>query len=119
MDCFRCFTCSKPLKPGDEFALREDRIYCREDADAFLCNSSRSASPDAIENNNNKILGDIRNKRNSMGGRRDKGDQNKSTRVRTVMNEKQLEILRTCYNANPRPDALMKEQLQEMTGKLI
>jgi len=24
--------------------------------------------------------------------------------------------LRTCYNANPRPDALMKEQLVEMTG---
>lgn len=23
---------------------------------------------------------------------------------------------RTCYNANPRPDALMKEQLVEMTG---
>lgn len=25
-------------------------------------------------------------------------------------------IYRTCYNANPRPDALMKEQLVEMTG---
>ncbi|CAG14813.1 unnamed protein product, partial [Tetraodon nigroviridis] len=24
--------------------------------------------------------------------------------------------VRTCYNANPRPDALMKEQLVEMTG---
>ncbi|KAJ0029767.1 hypothetical protein NQD34_004764 [Periophthalmus magnuspinnatus] len=40
----------------------------------------------------------------------------KSTRVRTVLNEKQLHTLRTCYNANPRPDALMKEQLVEMTG---
>lgn len=28
----------------------------------------------------------------------------------------QIFILRTCYNANPRPDALMKEQLVEMTG---
>lgn len=32
------------------------------------------------------------------------------------MNEKQLHTLRTCYAANPRPDALMKEQLVEMTG---
>ena len=32
------------------------------------------------------------------------------------MNEKQLHTLRTCYGANPRPDALMKEQLVEMTG---
>lgn len=27
-----------------------------------------------------------------------------------------IEFCRTCYNANPRPDALMKEQLVEMTG---
>lgn len=40
----------------------------------------------------------------------------KPTRVRTVLNEKQLHTLRTCYAANPRPDALMKEQLVEMTG---
>lgn len=42
--------------------------------------------------------------------------EGKPTRVRTVLNEKQLHTLRTCYNANPRPDALMKEQLVEMTG---
>lgn len=33
-----------------------------------------------------------------------------------MLNDKQLSTLRTCYNANPRPDALMKEQLVEMTG---
>lgn len=43
------------------------------------------------------------------------GRSHKPTRVRTVLNEKQLHTLRTCYNANPRPDALMKEQLVEMT----
>ena len=40
----------------------------------------------------------------------------KSARARTVLSEKQLNILKTCYSANPRPDALMKEQLVEMTG---
>lgn len=44
------------------------------------------------------------------------GGDGKPTRVRTVLNEKQLHTLRTCYAANPRPDALMKEQLVEMTG---
>lgn len=44
------------------------------------------------------------------------GGEHKPTRVRTVLNEKQLHTLRTCYAANPRPDALMKEQLVEMTG---
>lgn len=32
------------------------------------------------------------------------------------MKYKYFSINRTCYNANPRPDALMKEQLVEMTG---
>jgi len=45
-----------------------------------------------------------------------KGSDQKTTRIRTVLNEKQLHTLRTCYGANPRPDALMKEQLVEMTG---
>ena len=44
------------------------------------------------------------------------GHGNKPARIRTVLNEKQLQTLRACYGANPRPDALMKEQLVEMTG---
>ena len=36
--------------------------------------------------------------------------------MRTVLTEKQLNVLKSCYHANPRPDALMKEQLVEMTG---
>lgn len=53
--------------------------------------------------------------KSSGGGGSASGD-GKPTRVRTVLNEKQLHTLRTCYAANPRPDALMKEQLVEMTG---
>lgn len=33
-----------------------------------------------------------------------------------IPNTKEDVPFRTCYNANPRPDALMKEQLVEMTG---
>lgn len=54
--------------------------------------------------------------RGSGGHKSGGGSDGKPTRVRTVLNEKQLHTLRTCYAANPRPDALMKEQLVEMTG---
>ena len=50
------------------------------------------------------------------GGGKVKNSDRKSARARTVLSEKQLNILKTCYSANPRPDALMKEQLVEMTG---
>ena len=42
--------------------------------------------------------------------------KSRAGRVRTVLTEKQLSLLKSCYNANPRPDALMKEQMVEMTG---
>ena len=42
--------------------------------------------------------------------------RSRAGRVRTVLTEKQLQLLKSCYHANPRPDALMKEQLVEMTG---
>ena len=53
--------------------------------------------------------------RGGRGGKVKNADR-KSARARTVLSEKQLNILKTCYSANPRPDALMKEQLTEMTG---
>ena len=40
----------------------------------------------------------------------------KGPRVRTVLSEQQLQTLRTVYASNPRPDALLKEHLVEMTG---
>ena len=42
--------------------------------------------------------------------------RSRAGRVRTVLTEKQLQLLKSCYMANPRPDALMKEQLVEMTA---
>lgn len=47
--------------------------------------------------------------------RRSSTDQ-KTPRIRTVLTEQQLQTLRTVYQTNPRPDALLKEQLCELTG---
>lgn len=34
IECFRCTACERQLEPGDEFALREDRLlYCKIDHD--------------------------------------------------------------------------------------
>jgi insulin gene enhancer protein ISL-1 len=31
MDCFRCVACSKQLVRGEEFALRDDGLFCKAD----------------------------------------------------------------------------------------
>ncbi|KAJ2937561.1 hypothetical protein O0L34_g18645 [Tuta absoluta] len=135
IDCFRCCACARQLIPGDEFALREGgALYCREDHDVLEKSANTSGSSGNAESNNNTTLSNNNSHHpHELGSMSDSGSESgshksgrartsagaadgKPTRVRTVLNEKQLHTLRTCYAANPRPDALMKEQLVEMTG---
>ena len=63
-------------------------------------NSSPSRCPDTV----------------STGSRKRGNVADKGPRVRTVLSEQQLQTLRTVYASNPRPDALLKEHLVELTG---
>ena len=47
LECFRCVACDKQLVPGDEFALRPDGLFCKED------HSAGSLGPLQLEENNN------------------------------------------------------------------
>ncbi|XP_073825152.1 insulin gene enhancer protein isl-1-like isoform X2 [Musca autumnalis] len=143
IECFRCSACARQLLPGDEFALRDGGIlYCKDDHDVLEKSSQSNLTPSSLESNinnscsnndNHSSLSSNNNHSSELGSMTDSDSESgsnksmrekrpsgpsdgKSTRVRTVLNEKQLHTLRTCYNANPRPDALMKEQMVEMTG---
>jgi insulin gene enhancer protein ISL-1 len=150
IDCFRCSACKRQLTRGDEFALRDDVLFCKADHEVLEKTAPTiKTDKDIITGSNGISLGFGPNGANSdingnnispnsvnnhqmtattepiqLGRHRESGRpsihkqsaEHKPTRVRTVLNEKQLHTLRTCYNANPRPDALMKEQLVEMTG---
>ncbi|XP_078388434.1 insulin gene enhancer protein isl-2a isoform X1 [Cetorhinus maximus] len=117
IDCFRCVACSRQLTPGDEFALRDDELFCRADHDVVERASAGGdpLSPVPSSRSLQMAAEPISARQPSLRPHVHK-QQEKTTRVRTVLNEKQLHTLRTCYAANPRPDALMKEQLVEMTG---
>ncbi|XP_076325653.1 insulin gene enhancer protein ISL-1-like isoform X2 [Tachypleus tridentatus] len=131
VECFQCMACSRQLVPGDEFALRDDGLFCK--ADHEVLEKAINNKKDILANGKGSSCGandsiglqmaanaePMQTNRNRSSVRPQVHKQNsdiKSTRVRTVLNEKQLHTLRTCYAANPRPDALMKEQLVEMTG---
>ncbi|XP_062926217.1 insulin gene enhancer protein isl-2a isoform X2 [Mobula hypostoma] len=116
IECFRCVACSRQLIPGDEFALRDDELFCRADHDVVE-RASAGGDPLSPEPTNRSLqMAEPISVRQPPLRSHVHKQQEKTTRVRTVLNEKQLHTLRTCYAANPRPDALMKEQLVEMTG---
>ena len=60
LECFRCVACEKQLVPGDEFALRDDGLFCREDHQESdphhphhnLHHHHHHHRKDSIENNN-------------------------------------------------------------------
>uniref|UniRef100_A0A8C1YF20 ISL LIM homeobox 2a n=1 Tax=Cyprinus carpio TaxID=7962 RepID=A0A8C1YF20_CYPCA len=118
MECFRCSVCSRHLLPGDEFSLRDEELLCRADHGLLMERTSAGSpiSPGNIHSNRPLHIPEPVPVRQPPHRNHVHKQSEKTTRVRTVLNEKQLHTLRTCYNANPRPDALMKEQLVEMTG---
>eukprot|EP00076_Gallus_gallus_P015468 XP_015134510.1 insulin gene enhancer protein ISL-2 isoform X2 [Gallus gallus] len=114
LECFRCAACGRQLLPGDQFCLRERDLLCRADhgppPDGAAARGPRSPAPPPAH-----LAEPVPGRPPGPRPQSHKAAE-KTTRVRTVLNEKQLHTLRTCYAANPRPDALMKEQLVEMTG---
>lgn len=109
---------SRQLLPGDEFSLREHELLCRADHGLLLERAAAGSprSPGPLPGARGLHLPDAGSGRQPSLRTHVHKQAEKTTRVRTVLNEKQLHTLRTCYAANPRPDALMKEQLVEMTG---
>ncbi|VBB33383.1 unnamed protein product [Acanthocheilonema viteae] len=122
--CFSCSNCEKKLTVGEEFVLREreDDILCRSDCDTNNIEQPSSIKTDIYGREDEdgwdgSTLTSLDNQMSStppLSLRSPKSDE--STRVRTVLNEKQLMTLKACYAANARPDAMMKEHLVEMTG---
>jgi insulin gene enhancer protein ISL-1 len=54
IECFRCSACERQLIPGDEFALREDGLFCKEDHEVLekATNSENNNNTTNVNNNN-------------------------------------------------------------------
>ncbi|EHH27499.1 Insulin gene enhancer protein ISL-2 [Macaca mulatta] len=129
--CLKCAECSQYLdetctcfvRDGKtyckrDYSLREHELLCRADHGLLLERAAAGSprSPGPLPGSRGLHLPDAGSGRQPALRPHVHKQTEKTTRVRTVLNEKQLHTLRTCYAANPRPDALMKEQLVEMTG---
>lgn len=74
IECFRCSACERQLIPGDEFALREDGLFCKEDHEVLekATNSENNNNTTNVNNNNNSSHNN--NNEGSNSGRTDVGD---------------------------------------------
>ena len=52
IECFRCTACHRQLVPGDEFALRDDGLLCKDDHDV---NTNNNSSSNNSSSNNSSV----------------------------------------------------------------
>lgn len=95
----RISTHAKMAVAMDEIDSNDERHKSTDDSSSLSPNGSSSQQMNSTNTTNAE--------------RRPRRD--KQQRVRTVLTEKQLHLLKSCYAYNARPDALLKEQLAEMT----
>lgn len=95
---------SKAVPSSDDLDSNDERHKSTDDSSSLSPNGSSSQPLNSGTSSNNT---------NNNAERRPRRD--KQQRVRTVLTEKQLHLLKSCYAYNARPDALLKEQLAEMT----
>uniref|UniRef100_A0A3B1JEY4 Insulin gene enhancer protein ISL-1 n=1 Tax=Astyanax mexicanus TaxID=7994 RepID=A0A3B1JEY4_ASTMX len=103
VQCFRCAGCDRQLVPGDRFTLRDGNLHCVSRTQT--CRERVTA----MDTPGHTWL-------HLYSSPLQTPPPQRMTRVRTVLSEAQLHTLQSCYSANPRPDALLKEQLVELTG---
>lgn len=52
-DCFLCNVCNRKLMPGDEYLIKDDMLYCKDDAMAILNNTSSQLYLGNLNSNSN------------------------------------------------------------------
>jgi insulin gene enhancer protein ISL-1 len=113
LECFQCSACEHQLQPGEQYAVSSGKLFCHKHFDSLPLDPPSTCTPPESSNANSRCPGPDAV---STGPRKRGSVADKGPRVRTVLSEQQLQTLRTVYASNPRPDALLKEHLVELTG---
>ena len=73
IDCFRCVACSRQLIPGDEFALKDDELFCKADHDVFENDNDQNLDLDDIKIENNESPMEVINNDSNNNKRKENG----------------------------------------------
>ena len=143
LHCFQCSKCEVALERGMQVGLDHlGNLLCEKDYVSQIVNNKIKTETDGdadsgieseISSDDIKKLGDEEDKsfeednKFPVGGSdqeddEDKDDDKKEGKdgkrrgPRTTIKAKQLEVLKTCFDQNPKPTRLMREQLAKETG---
>ena len=138
LHCFQCSKCSVALERGMQVGLDHlGNLLCEKDYVHQLANNKIKTEADGdadsgieseISSDDIKKLGEDDDKSFEEDNKSDQEDDDdkdddkkegkdgKRRGPRTTIKAKQLEVLKTCFDQNPKPTRLMREQLAKETG---
>ena len=134
--CFTCRDCSANLTEGDKVGCdHRGNLFCEIDYIKHSNGSVDGSTEDTssyfdLDNSSSKSSDELAVKRESRSldisgansdddqdkGEGEIGKDGKRRGPRTTIKAKQLEVLKTCFDQNPKPTRLMREQLAKETG---
>lgn len=132
--CFTCRDCSANLTEGDKVGCdHRGNLFCEIDYIKHS-NSSETSSDDTsqyfdLDNSNTRGSDELTVKRESQTPDLNNSDDDADSKMdgeigkdgkrrgpRTTIKAKQLEVLKTCFDQNPKPTRQVREQLAKETG---
>ena len=135
LQCFSCSVCSQTLNTGMRFGLGPDgALYCEEhfsvikeeeeeeETESNKCETSFSSETGSQDEENKTSFPESPEKSDKENEEEEQDDDKKECKdgkrrgPRTTIKAKQLEMLRTIFNQNPKPTRAMREQLAKDTG---
>ncbi|XP_071518539.1 LIM/homeobox protein Awh-like isoform X1 [Panulirus ornatus] len=90
--CFACDACKRQLSTGEEFALHDSRVLCKQH---YLESIEGGASSNDESDGSGKV---------------------KSKRVRTTFSDEQLQVLQANFQIDSNPDGQDLERIAQITG---
>lgn len=125
-ECFKCEKCTKPIDHREAFIIMDQALFCSEEEFQSWVNMNKDDSPctSISESSSSMSPSDTKCIKNysvssfagTQIGKSPSKPAERQTRIRTVLNEQQLSVLKQYYAANQKPDAVMKDELVELTG---
>jgi len=106
LHCFKCDECGRSLEKGDEFGLKDDRLFCKDDFNGIKPEKdSISDSTQASDKSEpSPVSSDI------------SCDTKSPKRPRTILTSAQRKAFKASFEMTPKPCRKVREELSRDTG---
>ncbi|KAL9989494.1 hypothetical protein ACROYT_G004053 [Oculina patagonica] len=130
IQCFVCTMCGHRLEKGQEFALKDNKLYCKDDYGKLPSKGSSNSSPPHKPQQENVVNNSFKTEKETKTEKGDNSDSDDSSvlgddenddkkgpkRPRTILTSQQRKIFKSAFEISSKPCRKVREELSRETG---